>query len=286
MKKTVIQRLIMFLIGLPLIGIIVVLLPYRNHLALNILVTVFSALGAVELSVMLAKKNLRISRAEALILGALPPAAMTASVSFNCPWLVIPATITVGLAWALLSRVFARAETLDAYINRLAAGVAALVYPGLLVQWIVMMGRWERAEIIIPVFLCTVFANDSAAWAAGMLFGRNNRGIVPASPNKSAAGFIGGGAASVLAGAGAVLLWPGVFVPRFAAVWPGLILGLCSGLAAALGDLGESAVKRSSGIKDSGSLIPGRGGVLDTIDSVALAAPVFYLMFRLLFKQP
>jgi phosphatidate cytidylyltransferase len=126
--------------------------------------------------------------------------------------------------------------------------------------------------------------NDSAAWAAGMLFGSGNRGIIPASPNKSVAGFIGGTAAAVLAGLGGVLLFPAVFAPKLLPPLPsGLILGLFLGAAASLGDLMESALKRSSGIKDSGSIIPGRGGVLDSIDSIALAAPVFYAVYRILF---
>ena len=63
----------------------------------------------------------------------------------------------------------------------------------------------------------------------------------------------------------------------------GLILGFTTGLAVILGDLGESVLKRSAGLKDSGVLIPGRGGILDSIDSVALAAPVFYIGYKLLF---
>jgi phosphatidate cytidylyltransferase len=159
-----------------------------------------------------------------------------------------------------------------------------LIYPGLFMSWIIKLSLWPRAEIFILTFLLIVFANDSLAWTAGMLFGKGNRGIVPVSPNKSIAGFIGGLTASALVGAGAVLFFPEVFpLRRFPALPSGIALGLISGIAGSLGDLGESAMKRSSGIKDSGFLIPGRGGILDSIDSLALAAPVFYMLCRFLF---
>jgi phosphatidate cytidylyltransferase len=138
--------------------------------------------------------------------------------------------------------------------------------------------------MVILVFLLMVFANDSLAWAAGMLFGKGNRGIIAASPNKSIAGFIGGLIAAVLAGIGGAYFLPGAFVSRYLhPVFAGGLLGFLTGAAGSLGDLAESALKRSSGIKDSGALIPGRGGVLDSIDSVALAAPVFYVAYRVFF---
>jgi phosphatidate cytidylyltransferase len=81
-----------------------------------------------------------------------------------------------------------------------------------------------------------------------------------------------------------VLFFPAAFAPRLLPPLPsGLILGFLLGAAASLGDLVESALKRSSGVKDSGSIIPGRGGVLDSIDSIAFAAPVFYAVYRILF---
>ena len=291
--QKMIQRLLVFCIGLPLVIVIVYFLPQYHHLALNLTVTVFSALGALEFSKMLEKKRLSITGVEALILGALAPAAETLAISFQWGQWSAEAFCTAGVCWMLASGIFRRAEALENFINRLAAGLAVLIYPGLPLAWIVKMGGWNRAEIIIAVFLLTAMGNDSAAWAAGMLFGRGNKGLIPASPNKSAAGFIGGTAASVLVGAGAALLVPGVFTPRFDSVFfvssplgAGILLGFCSGRAAALGDLGESAIKRSSGSKDSGRIMLGRGGILDSIDSIALAAPVFYLAFRLLFKQP
>jgi phosphatidate cytidylyltransferase len=283
--KAPISRLAIFFIGLPLIAFIVLGLPQYKHLALNITAILFSALGAVEFAGILRKKNLKLPRGEAAVLGAAAPAAMTAAVSFDAPELAVPAALAVAVSWILVSRVFSPEKDLDGYLGRAAAGFAVLVYPGLFMGWIVRLGPLPRADIVILAFLLIVFANDSLAWAAGMLFGGKNRGIIPASPNKSAAGFIGGLSASALVGMGAAYFFPAAFQPRHLPALPaGLILGLAAGIAASLGDLGESALKRSAGVKDSGSLIPGRGGVLDSIDSLSLAAPVFYLAFRLFFS--
>jgi phosphatidate cytidylyltransferase len=290
MKKYA-QRIIIFIIGFPLIAFIVLLLPHYRHLAFNLLAAVFSSLGAAEFSAMLSNRNLIIPKREAAVFGALPPLAMTLVVSFGVSDLLIPAVFAAVAAWLLISRTFSRGGALENFICRLASGLAALIYPGMLLAWIVRISHWEKnAGIIILTLIFMVFSGDGLAWAFGMAFGKGNQGLVPASPNKSIAGFIGGIIAPIIIGAGAAVIRPDVFVPRCASipgnpVTAGCILGLLTGAAAILGDLGESAIKRSSGIKDSGSVIPGRGGVLDSIDSLALAAPVFYLLFRLLFSQ-
>jgi phosphatidate cytidylyltransferase len=188
--------------------------------------------------------------------------------------------------------VFSPGKDMENFINRFAAGCTVLLYPGILLTWLVRMSQWgENSGFIILIFTSAIFAGDGTAWAAGMLFGKGNQGIIPASPNKSLAGFIGGIIGSMIVGAGGALIWPEVFTPKGASVFgiplvAGSLLGLATGLAGILGDLGESAIKRSSGIKDSGSIIPGRGGVLDSIDSIIFAAPVFYIVFRLLFALP
>jgi phosphatidate cytidylyltransferase len=287
--KKILTRLLVFCIGVPLLAGIVLLLPYYHYLAINLLVVLVSALGAVEFSVILAQKQLYISKVTAAILGGLPPALMIFFVNFNLSNLWISALVVVMVTWLLLSGIFARGEALDNFINRLVAGFAVFLYPGMLIAWMVPLGQWgESSGIIILTFLAIVFCTDGAAWAAGMLLGKGNQGIIPASPNKSAAGFIGGTVISGVLGGLAALFWPEIFAPAydlfggipFAA---GFALGLVTGAATTLGDLAESAIKRSSGLKDSGSIIPGRGGVLDSIDSVTLAAPVFYLVYCLLF---
>ena len=117
-----------------------------------------------------------------------------------------------------------------------------------------------------------------------MLFGKNNRGLIPASPNKSIAGFIGGIIVSVFIGVAATVYFSDAFSSTvMTPICSGALLGFGAGIAAIFGDLGESALKRSAGVKDSGTLILGRGGALDTIDSMALAAPVYFLIYQILF---
>jgi phosphatidate cytidylyltransferase len=288
--KKLTERLLIFFIGLPLCLAIVILLPQKNHLATNILVTIFCVLGAVELRDMLKKKNFPISRLEAGVLGAMAPVGMTLLVSFGVDPFIIPALIVTSAGWLLVSVVFVpvrqkNAETkLDNALDHTVAGFAVLFYPSSFLSWLILMNRLPHSSTLIIAFLCVVFGNDSLAWTVGILFGKTNRGIVAVSPNKSLAGFIAGIAASTGAGLLLAAALPYVFsAARFPPPVSGLVLGLFTGAAAVLGDLAESALKRSAGVKDSGALVPGRGGILDSIDSLALSAPVFYVVYRLLF---
>ncbi|MCL2138941.1 MAG: phosphatidate cytidylyltransferase [Treponema sp.] len=290
--KKLIQRLLIFLIGIPFFIFIIYYLPYYHNLCFNIVVIIFSSLGAVEFSIMLEKKGLKISKTESAILGALPPLAMYLIICFqNIPFiqLLIPVIIGGTLSWLFVSRIFSRGDSLNNFVNKFAAGLSVLLYPGILMLWIVRMCQWENNSIFIIVFLCIIFACDSTAWAAGILFGKNNSGIVAVSPNKSIAGFIGGFIGSIIVGLAAVIIFSDIFIPVYqfygSHYLSGAFMGLFTGIAAVLGDLGESGIKRSCGIKDSGGIIPGRGGVLDSIDSISLAAPGFYLIFSLLFDQ-
>jgi phosphatidate cytidylyltransferase len=282
--KKIVERLLIFFIGLPLTVFVVVFLPQKYHLAANAVIIVLSGIGAVEFADMLKRKNMAVHPAEAFILGILGPLAMTLSVSFNTDQELVPAAFIIGAAWLLVSHVFSPASRFSGYLSHTAAGFSLMIYPGFFMLWIIRMFTWPGAGMAVLVFVLIIIMNDSAAWTFGMLFGKGNKGLVSASPNKSIAGFIGGGLGSVLVGISAVLLIPEIFASRLMSGIPaGIILGLSTGAAASLGDLGESVMKRSADIKDSGTVVPGRGGVLDTIDSIALGAPVFFAVYRLLF---
>lgn len=124
--------------------------------------------------------------------------------------------------------------------------------------------------------LAVVWACDTGAYLVGSLWGR--RPLWPAvSPKKTWEGAIGGTLLAVLA---AVLLAGPLLDgarPAQAAV-----LGLCAAIAAQIGDLFESRLKRKAGIKDSGALLPGHGGILDRLDSLLFAAPIFSYGLKLM----
>jgi phosphatidate cytidylyltransferase len=186
--------------------------------------------------------------------------------------------------WLFASTAFTAQKDISSCINRITAGLAVTIYPGVFLAWLISMSALPNSRFVIFIFYIMVFMNDSGAWFLGVLFGKNNRGFVPASPNKSIAGFAGGFLASVLTGIAAVIFIPDAFSSNLLPSIPaGVIFGLICGAASILGDLAESALKRSAVIKDSGFLIVGRGGVLDSVDSVALAAPVYYLLYYFLF---
>jgi phosphatidate cytidylyltransferase len=282
--KQLFKRVIIFFTGLPILIAIVLFLPQFNHFAFNCVVITVSILGAMEFQNFLRQKNLSISPAEAAILGGLSPVAVAGAVCFNVGAFVVPAALILGALWLLVSRVFSSGETLDAAVSRGAAGFSVLIYPGSFMAWMIPLSLLPGSKTLILVFLLMCYLNDAAAWASGIGFGEGNRGIVPVSPNKSIAGFAGGLLSSVIIGVLAAHWIPHVFnSPRLPGIAAGAVLGLMTGAAATLGDLGESAFKRSAGLKDSGFIIPGRGGILDSIDSLAAAAPVYYILYRLLF---
>ncbi len=282
--KTILDRLLIFAIGIPIIIALVVLLPYYHHFAVNVLITIISSIGAIEFAHILSKKNYSISDLEAAILGGLAPLAMTISVSFSVSMEITVAIILGGAIWVITSYSFASQDNIPNTIDRVTAGLSLLLYPGLLMMWIIKMTLLPNPTLIILTFLMMVFGNDSLAWATGLLFGNGNREVVPASPNKSIAGFIGGLLASMLIGIVAVQFFPASFsASKISPIISAILLGLVTGIFAIIGDLAESSIKRSANVKDSGGIIPGRGGILDSIDSISLAAPVFYFLYRILF---
>lgn len=157
--------------------------------------------------------------------------------------------------------------------GKLLIGLLILLPAGVALVW---LKQREQANMLILTVMLMVWTADIGAYFSGRAFGK--RKLAPAvSPGKSWAGLYGGLLASVLVAAvcGLLLGLPGeqllLFVPAAAVVV----------LFSVVGDLTESMFKRSAGIKDSSNLLPGHGGVLDRIDSLTAALPLFALFFLL-----
>ena len=132
----------------------------------------------------------------------------------------------------------------------------------------------EQGPIATIALLVMVWATDSFAYFTGKAFGRHP--LAPGlSPNKTVEGVIGGlFGAALAAGLGFFIIdFSQDFSVMMLLVW--IAAGLCAALFSVAGDLYESRLKRLAGVKDSGHLLPGHGGVLDRIDGVIAATPVF-----------
>lgn len=133
----------------------------------------------------------------------------------------------------------------------------------------VLQGESFGRELTVCLFLM-VWAVDCGAYFAGRLIGGPK--LAPRwSPNKTWAGLLGGMVAAGLVG----WMWAGYAGAQVP--WAALLIGLCTGLVAQGGDLAESVMKRAFNVKDSGQILPGHGGMLDRIDGLLLALPVFAL---------
>lgn len=136
----------------------------------------------------------------------------------------------------------------------------------------------EQYVFYILLLICLIVAADSGAYFAGRAFGKRKL-AVRVSPNKTWEGFAGGQVAACVVMAIALLARG---IELGAAQWLLVMLGtLLLASASVVGDLFESMLKREAGMKDSGTLLPGHGGVLDRIDSLSAALPVYGVLLSL-----
>ncbi len=140
----------------------------------------------------------------------------------------------------------------------------------LLMSHFILLRRTAQGELWIFFILVLAFAGDIAAYYVGRALGK--RKVLPeASPGKTVEGTIGLVAGSIAG----CLLFAAYFFPRID--WPhAVVLGFVGSIIGQLGDLSESVLKRSAGVKDSGTILPGHGGILDRLDCLMFITPFVY----------
>jgi len=182
-------------------------------------------------------------------------------------WMVAGVVLTLPLAFVFV--LFA--ETRQAATVSLSFTLLGVVWIGLGLGYLILLRDIpEHGRDALFALLLAVFATDTFAYLAGRLAGR--RKMAPSlSPGKSWEGFVGGAIGGIF------VTWVWLYsVEGFIDQWQAVALGAAIVLASTVGDLMESLFKRNVGLKDTGSLLAGHGGVFDRIDSLLVASPAGY----------
>ena len=268
-----VSRVISGIVGVPLvIGAVWAGLPW-----LSLLAAVLASLGALEFYRMAKRREAR----PAALFGIAWALSFIVSGHVNgwlTPWVALGGAAAT-LFWHQSGR-FVSLPLLvkdppvprgfnDALVNWGYTAAGAIYMGWTLSLFLILRDEADGLQWVLVVLLGT-FATDTGAFITGRALGR--RALAPrVSPGKTWEGAIGG----FLIGAGTVLAMAS-WLELPISTWEGAVLGALVGVSAQVGDLVESKIKRASGVKDSGRLIPGHGGILDRLDSVVFVIVVVY----------
>ena len=187
--------------------------------------------------------------------------------------------VLISVALVLLAGISLRYFKDDMGVIETIIKVAfSLVYIPLSLACLALLKFHPHGAAEIFFILCIVAGGDVGAFYSGTYLGKHK--LCPAvSPKKTIEGSLGGLAVNLLIG----LVFNLFFLPG-TPLWGCLLIAVCGGIAGQVGDLFESEFKRAAGVKDSGVILPGHGGLLDRIDALLLATPLAYLLMIAIFS--
>lgn len=254
-------------VGLLLLGGVITA-AWWHPAALAVLMCLACFAAVVEWRRVLARSDRRVPLAPI----GLATVGMVVATWFDGPEALVVALL-VGCAGTVAWRVVD--ERIENTLADSLASMLTLMWIPFLAAFLLLMelapDGWQRVVVVI----LAAVGSDTGGLFAGMLFGKHP--MAPrVSPKKTWEGFAGGLLLGTLVASIAAYFF---FDGRW---WIGAAVGFASAIAAVLGDLAESAIKRDIQVKDMSSVIPGHGGIMDRIDSLLFAAPVAYVVFGLL----
>ena len=243
--------------GIALIAVTLAAILFLPIVALRVVASLVAALGTYEYL------EIVESPIRAVVL-----AVALCWVSSGVPMPPAQLLLMMALLWVAVEVLAA-----DHAVAQVTAGVFAAVYVGMPLGMLVAIQALQGWSATL-LLLGTIVVSDSSQYYVGRLLGR--RPLAPSiSPKKTVEGAMGG-----LVFGTAFMVLAGAKMLPFAGYGPLFVLGLLVVGLGICGDLFESRLKRTAGVKDSSSLIPGHGGVLDRIDALLFAVPPFYLFVR------
>ncbi len=275
---TLAKRIILTFTSVPALLSLIYFFPQFHHLGFAILTVLAVFTGSYEVKGILFKKE-----EKPLIPFWLPiflPIIQFIELVYYPSRPLIYLTLMILFSYAFTKEIFiGEKDNFSQSISRIARTVFLIIYPGFFTIFLIRLLMFEQTTYLLLMLFLLVFGNDTFAYIFGMWLGKSNRNIFKVSPNKSLAGFIGGILSAVLI----AILWVS-FVPPIREMFSlieGILIGLIIAIASNIGDLIESALKRGANVKDSGTIIMGRGGLMDSIDSLLISAPFFLILIEL-----
>ncbi|HCG64292.1 MAG TPA: phosphatidate cytidylyltransferase [Sphaerochaeta sp.] len=273
------KRLILTFTSVPALFSLIYFLPHYHHLGFAILTVLAVFSGSYEMRGMLFRSD------EKPLVPYWTPVLLPAMQFIESVYMptipILDITFVLLLIAGFAKEIFVGAkDDFSSTIDRVGRTVFLLIYPGYFSIFLIRILLHQQSTNLLLMLFLLVFGNDTFAYVFGMWLGKKNRNIVAVSPNKSIAGFIGGILSTMLLS----LLWVR-FIPSMRSMFSlgeALLIGFLLAIVSDIGDLVESAFKRGAKVKDSGTIIFGRGGILDSIDSLLASAPFFIVLVALL----
>lgn len=188
-------------------------------------------------------------------------------------------TIFVWLAIMLLRMTLEIYDTGKRPIQNVARSMMGQLYIGVPMAIMPIISMYQGSAMTVLAIFLLIWLNDTGAFLVGCTIGRHKL-FERVSPKKSWEGFYGGLAFTIAGSMSLSYFCPEIFM-LYHNLWAALGLGVTVTLFATWGDLFESLIKRSLGIKDSGNIIPGHGGILDRVDSLLFVMPATMIYFHL-----
>lgn len=254
--------------GAVYVALIVGCLLWSPRVAFSVLMLVFSIFGAIEYGRMVpaSTRGLRIADAIAVML---PPVTVLLSVratglATSVPALIVAIVVFLYPFARMGAQLFVRTPL---PLERAATAILGIYYIGVPLAAAAFAAQLNPAVVLLMFVM--IWLNDTGAYLVGCRFGRTKL-FERISPKKTWEGAAGGALFAMIAGVAAPLLFSQINMSCVT----GMLMGLAVCVASTIGDLVESMIKREEGVKDSGKLIPGHGGILDRIDSLLFTAPV------------